>query len=358
MGARPDKTQFIPPEVAMFGNRFAARWQASATNLRTYGSWWQLFFTAAVSRFQWDGLPDYVDPRYLEMGLFFNGSMALTKRTGQDNQFFPYIAGHYATQGKLDCYNNPNSIIIYTANGQQFRRHANMWVRRAGNQYGTRRSLMPANACICWDSITRLPLFNQIDLACRRLAEIDVTIDQHVRAQRVPFIFAVPEECKANAEAMFNKVSTGDPAIYISPAGSAIVNVNCFNTGIDYIADKLLNDELKIVSQTYTILGIDNNAAAEKKERVQTAETVANNEQFLIQRHACQQARDQFSELCERTFGICPTATWSVPHVWDSGEDTSYNPALETASATATYGTSRGLYFGSNGGGTNAGNAL
>lgn len=360
MGKRPSRDTFIPPEVAMFGNRYAAAWQASATTHRTYRSWWQLFFTAAISRFKWEGLPDYVDARWLECALFTCGSVALTRRSGRDADLMPYVAATYATEGKLDAYNNPNRIRMTTANGQQFVRHANKWVRRTGNQHAHRARLMDANACVCWDSIARLPLFNSIDLLCRRLAEIDVTIDQHVRSQRVPFIFVVPEEGRANAEAMFNKVSSGDPAIYLTPTGTGVMNVNCFNTGVDYVADKMLNDELKLVSQGYTLLGVDNNAAAEKKERVQTAETVANNEQFLLQRHACQAARDQFCEDVARVFGLSVRATWSVPHVWDAGEDASYNPALETSSATLTYGVSRGLFTlgGNSGGGGNAGNAL
>lgn len=356
MGKKPDKSQWIPPEVAMFGNAFARRWQADVTNLRTYRSWWQLFHTAAISRFTWEGLPPYVDARWLEIALFSQGTVALTKRVGKGP--LPYVAATYSTEGYLDCYNNPNKIRLTTANGQQFVRHANLWVRRTGNQYRRTERLMPQNACICWDNLARLPLFNSIDLVCRRLAEIDITIDQHVRAQRVPFIFVVPEEGRANAETMFDKVSQGDPAIYLTPTGTGVVNVNCFNTGIDYIADKLLNDELKLVSQAYTMLGIDNNAAAEKKERVQTAETVANNEQFLIQRHSCQAARDQFSDDVRKVFGLDVRATWSVPHVWDAGEDASYNPALETSAASPKYGTSRGLFFGSNGGESFDGNAL
>lgn len=360
MGKRPSTETFIPPEVAMFGNRYAAAWQASATAHRTYRSWWQLFFTAAISRFTWEGLPDYVDARWLECALFTCGTVALTRRSARDSRYLPYVAATYATEGKLDAYNNPNRIRMTTANGQQFVRHANMWVRRTGNQYGSSERLMEPNACVCWDSVARLPLFNSIDLLCRRLAEIDVTIDQHVRAQRVPFIFVVPEEGRANAEAMFNKVETGDPAIYLTPTGTGVMNVNCFNTGVDYIADKLLNDELKLVSQGYTLLGVDNNAAAEKKERVQTAETVANNEQFLLQRRACQAARDQFCDELARVFGLSVRARWSVPHVWDAHEDTSYNPALETSSATPTYGVSRGLFTlgGSSEGSGNAGNAL
>lgn len=319
MGRKPDLDYFIPPEVACYGNAFARRWQNSQTNLRTYWSWWQLFFTAAVSSFEWVGLPPEIDRRYLEMVLFFNGSCALTRRTSDPRDLIPYVVAPYATEGKLDCYNNPNRIRMTSANGQQWVRHVQPWIRRRGNQYQRTAAIMRPNAAVCWDSLTRLPLFDAIDLACRRLAEFDVTIDQHVRAERVPFIFYVPEEGRANAEQMFNDIEAGKPAIYMAPTGTGVIQAQVFNTEADYVADKLLNDELKIVAQTYTLLGIDNNAAAEKKERVQTAETVANNEQFLLQRAARMRARKEFCERLGEVFGLVVDCEWSVPHTWETG---------------------------------------
>ena len=322
MGRKPDLDMFIPPEIAMFGNRFARRFQASATNLRTYWSWWQLFYTAAVTSFKWVGLPECIDERYFETGLFLNGTMAFTQRTSRaSEEFHPYFVASYATEGKLDIYNNPNKLRLTTANGMQFTRHAGPHVRRRGNQYVRRSELMQPNAVVCWDNLTRLPLFNAIDLACRRLAEFDVTIDQHVRAERVPYIFYVPEEGKANAEAMYNSIDSGQPAIFLAPASNSVITAQVLGTGVNYIADKLLNDELKIVAQTYTLLGIDNNAAAEKRERVQTAETVANNEQFLMQRAARQRARDQFCERVAEVFGLAVSCEWSVPRTWETGAD-------------------------------------
>lgn len=319
MGRKPDLDYFIPPEVACYGNAFARRWQNSQTTLRTYWSWWQLFFTAAVSSFEWVGLPPEIDRRYLEMVLFFSGACALTRRTANPSDPIPYVVAPFATEGKLDCYNNPNRIRMTSANGQQWVRHVQPWLRRRGNQYRRSATIMRPNAAVCWDSLTRLPLFNSIDLACRRLSELDVTIDQHVRAVRVPFVFYVPEEGRANAEQLFNDIEAGKPAIYMAPTATGVVQAQVFNTKADYVADKLLNDELKIVAQTYTLLGIDNNAAAEKKERVQTAETVANNEQFLLQRAARMRARKEFCKQLGDVFGLVVECRWSVPHTWETG---------------------------------------
>lgn len=330
MPRRPNLDYFVPPEVACYGNAFARRFQSSQTTLRTYWSWWQLFFTAALSSFEWVGLPPEIDARYLEMCLFFNGNVALTQRTSDPQALVPYVVAPFATEGRLDCYNNPNRIRMTCANGKQFVRHAQVHVSRQGNQHGSKSVLRKANAAICWDSLTRLPLFNVIDLACRRLSEIDVTVDQHVRAERVPYILVVPEEGRANAEQMYNDIDSGKPAIYMTVASGAVIQAQVLSTGVDYVADKLLNDELKIVAQTYTMLGIDNNAAAEKRERVQTAETLANNEQFLMQRESRLRARQEFCDSVLRTFGLPIDVRWAVPHtleLTDEGLDYSKGSA-------------------------------
>ena len=325
MGRRPSTNFFIPPEVAAFGNKYAKKFEASATNMQTYRSWWQIFYTAAVSSFKWHDLPEGVDARYLEQILFFNGSVAVTQRIDKRDVIMPFICGAYASEGRLDCYNNPNKIRIMTANGQQFNRHAAPWVKRYGNRYKKGAKIMKQNAVVGWDNLTRVPLFTAIDLACRRLAEFDITIDQHVRAERVPFIFAVSEEGKANAEAMYNAVDSGQPAIYVTPLMNSVVNGTVLQTGVQYVADKLLNDELKIVSQTYTLLGIDNNASAEKKERVQTSETLANNEQFLIQRQSRLRSRIELAEGIRKLFGTETTVEWSIRHI----EEENGNPAFD-----------------------------
>lgn len=337
MGRRPDLTQFIPPEVAMFGNRYAIKWQQSVKALRTYGMWWQLFFTAATTRFKWVGMPEEIDTRYLEMVLFMSGSVAVTKRVPNADKLPLFVAAPFSMQGRPDIYNNPNHIIMIAPNGIQWRRHLNTWVRNTGNQHSSSSKLMQPDAFVIWDNLQRMPLYNSIDLICTRLAEIDLTIDQNMRSQRVPFIINVPEEGKKNAEQMFNRIDAGEPAIYLSPLTSSVVGLQVFQSGVSYNVDKMLNDQLKLVAQAYTLLGIDNNAAAEKKERVQTAETLANNEQFMIQRQSHLAAREQACDAARKVFGMEIHAEWSVPHMPETQMPDSglkYSPSLTSYSTS------------------------
>lgn len=317
MGRKPNLDAFIPPEVAMFGNAFAIKWQNSVKNLRTYGNWWQLFYTAATSCFKWEGLPEEIDERFFEKMLFCAGSIAMTKRVPTSDNLPLWVAARFSQVGMPDIYNNPNRIRMIAPNGLQWDRHLNKFVGVDG--------IADADAVACWDNLQRMPLYSSIDVLCTRLAEFDSTIDLNLRAHRTPYIVTVPEEGKKNAQTMFNKVDAGEPAIYVNTLSTSAVGLQVFNSGVDYNVDKMLNDQLKLVAQAYTLLGIDNNAAAEKKERVQTAETMANNEQFMVQRESRYRARLQFADRCREVFGLDIKPMWSIPHVPEQdSEDLEY----------------------------------
>ena len=219
--------------------------------------------------------------------------------------------------GNLDLYRNPNTIDVYTPNGQRQRRHCNWWFKHVGNQYATKTVVMPADAVICWDNLTRFPILQLIDRQAQRLADMDTTVDQHVRAMRVPYVISVDEYGKKQAQDMYNRIDSGQPAIYMNPSGMQNMSVQVLQTmnKAAYAGSDILNDELKIVSAVYTMLGIDNNAAAEKKERVQTAETLANNEQFMIQRNSFLRPRQEFCRRINDMYGWDCSVKWSVPHM-------------------------------------------
>ena len=176
---------------------------------------------------------------------------------------------------------------------------------------------MPPDAVICWDNLTRFPILQLIDRQAQRLADMDTTVDQHVRAMRVPYVISVDEYGKKQAQDMYNRIDSGQPAIYMNPSGMQTMSVQVLQTmnKAAYAGSDILNDELKIVSAVYTMLGIDNNAAAEKKERVQTAETLANNEQFMIQRNSFLRPRQEFCKRINTMYGWDCSVKWSVPHM-------------------------------------------
>lgn len=303
--------EFVPPEIAQYGKRYAKRWLQSVVNLDTLRYWQQLFYTAAISRFEWTGLPEGVTARWLETCLFSNGVIALSRVDGLPR----FWIGRPSQQNTLDANNDFNYMYVLANTGYGRNRHANFW--------SNGEMMLPPDATVCWDNQQRMPLAQLIDIDCRRLATLDSVFMQHVNALRVPYVIQVPEEGKKNAEAMFDNLMSGQPAVYLNPSAMANIGITAQQTmpSNAYAGDKLLNDQLKIVSRVYTMLGIDNNAAAEKKERVQTSETLANNEQFMIQRNAALKSRLEFCRSSNELFGTSIDVRWSVRHVGESAND-------------------------------------
>lgn len=309
----PDVMQVMPPEVAMLGRSAAYNWaksiEASPQNFGSFSDWWELFYNAAISRFKWRGLPSGMDERFIEVSLFNRGNFAVTQ-IGIDSHIF--FMGSLAAQDNTDEFLNPRKIIILGANGErQENRHASNWYDNKGQYH------MPDSA-VCYDTLSRLPLFRYFKRLCSRLAMIDNVVDQHIRAQRAPYIFTVPEEGRKNAEEFFNKLDSGQPAFYVNPssvAGLIQPQILSATNGNNYVGDKLLNDQLKLIAQGYTRLGIDNNASAEKKERVQTAETLANDEQIQMQRAVALAARQEFCKTINYLYNLDVSVSWRIPHV-------------------------------------------
>lgn len=315
---------FVPETLSMYGKRYKRHWQRSIKNLRTYSFWWSFFHTCALTRFEWHDLPRGIDARYLEIMLIGYGSFAATRRA--NGSVLPFWCGRMTPIGNRDLYNNPNTLNIISPNGVVNRRHANWWISSKGsNQHNKRARLMKPDCAICWDNLTRRPLLPYIDLWATRLAEMDATIDQHSMALRVPYVIAVSEGGEKSAERLFNSIAAGEGHIYYYRSGPNAMPIDVLQTmqSGNYAGDKILNDQQKIVAQALTYLGIDNNAAAEKKERVQTAETLANNEQFLMMRDSYLRPRQEF---CERAYDVMgrewehASVEWAIPHMSETAE--------------------------------------
>ena len=320
--AKAKEPVYIPPEIMMLGKSYASRYQADLMNLRTYSVWLNRFTEAAISCFTWEGMPDNIPVDYFEKMIFFKGNMALTMRQNNlvdilGNTFPDFVAAPATPQGKLDIYGNPCKVRLISMNGDYWTRYASEHVDLTGTRSGMPPLIHPADCAICWDSMSRIPMFNMIDLYARKLAEMDRTYDLHTMAQRHPFVIEVDEEGKRSAQAMFSQVKDGEPAIFVNRNAMTANVLNVLNMQVPYVGDKMLDDKKMIVSEVYTLLGIDNQQQ-DKKERVQTAEVLSNNEQIAVMRMSRLKARQQFCDRANELFGLDISVRWAIGHEYEA----------------------------------------
>lgn len=251
----------------------------------------RLFTEIACARFNWVGLPDSIDTRFLELTLF-NRALSVFY---WDNDFDRYLALRASGTGKINMYDNPTS---YTVIG-------NTMVNKT----------LKAKDCVpIWANFMRMPDWDIASIYATKIAEIDRTIEIDLLALRHPFILAVDDNQKLSAQNAFRQVQEGQPVI-IGTQGLGELIESQFKV-LDMRLDAQLVPNLqvsksKIWNEAMTFLGI-NNANQEKKERLVASEVAANNSQVLMARNVALDARRQACEIINKRYDLSVDVHWNI----------------------------------------------
>ena len=273
------------------------RWQ--------YKFWMQYLEGIALSRFEWHDLPEGIDPRAVEYILYYYGIAGLFI----DNGGFLFAQASYGDG--MNMYYNPNEVNLTSPAGGLWMRHAQSYAVRDGDEL----VICAPDVAICFDSLLRRPLYSMLKNYAIRLAEIDRIVQVNMGAQKTPWMIASGEGQQKTARRVVKKLENNDQYITYNAAGFDVGSaIQVLNTQAPYVSGDLLSDQQRILNQALSIMGVDNDPNAEKRERKVSLEVLQNNEQVMLARRNFQGARDMFSDACERVFGIRPYATWAARH--------------------------------------------
>ena len=149
----------------------------------------------------------------------------------------------------------------------------------------------------------------------RRLAEIDRIVQTNIGAQRTPYILAGGEGSTRTTKRIIQKLENNEQYIVVNGAGFDIATgIQVLNTESPYVAKDILSDQRTILNQALSLMGVDNDPQAEKKERRNSLEVLQNNEQVIMCRNNFMRAREMFCDACARVFGVRPYVTWAARH--------------------------------------------
>ena len=123
--------------------------------------------------FEWKNLPDDVDPRFIEMSLFFEGRVLFFR----DEALKQYVCLPFNYGGgNFDPYGNPTEMIAYSRfNSYQYR--------------GNNKNSVPI-----YNNTTRTPSVMDIKGVAHRLSQLDQTIDVNCNAQKTPVLILCDRE--------------------------------------------------------------------------------------------------------------------------------------------------------------------
>jgi hypothetical protein len=252
--------------------------ESALLNNITYMQYFNRLTELAISMFEWQNLPPTVDPRYIELHLFQNGSMVY---------FNDDVVGNLC----LDCLPKGNFDV-----------YGNPVLRRAYSSYNNyKRDLTEDDSVIIWNNYLRTNSVTDIKMYSKRLYLLDRIIDVNANAQKTPVLVQGTEKQRLTLLNLYKEFDGNSPFIF----GDKNLDLNalkCLNTGAPYVADKIYQLKTQIWNEALTYLGISN-INIQKKERLITDEVTRNQGGTIASRYSRLQARREAVDKINAMFG-------------------------------------------------------
>lgn len=270
-----------------------------------------------ISRFTWEGLPNGIDPRFIEATIFNNGYSVFYF----DSFFELFMAMPATISGPLDIQDNPTGYRI-SRNGVYSRE-------------------VKASETVCiWGNQIREPEIDVVLSYAARLAQIDRTIEIDLLNERNPMIVACSQDQRLTIQNLISKIYDGEPVVWgtenlsmdnlANTIGVFPLNQNAGTGAVSSI--KHMESKAKIWGEALTMLGIMN-VNSEKRERMVVEEAAANSGQVLASRESFMKPRELACEQINDMFGLQVSCSWAV----DDNATPNLNDYLTTSNLT-TYG--------------------
>ena len=291
-------------------------WESAQMNNRTYLHFYDWGMELAVARFDWQGLPDTIDERYLELCLYSKGSALFfkdkflteeeTAKTSNgvivvnqtDGESFrdtlvrngSYLALPFTNQGMLDVYHVPIKRRPIADNGY------------IGDTYDQ------TNSVIIYGNYLRKPIMREVELYARWLYDIQCAIMVNAKAQKTPVAVICDEDERLSMLNLYKNYDGNAPYIFGSKKLD-LSQIKAISTGAPYVADKLQELKLAIWNELLTYLGI-NNINVVKKERLISDEVMRNQGGIQASRFSPLGMRQKAAEEINKMFGLNVTVDY------------------------------------------------
>lgn len=257
-----------------------SRKHRKAVSVFNYGTFFRQYYDRLMElsmvMFDWQGLPKTVDVRFLEQALFLHGKAVFFR-----DDVMGELALKCASQGGFDLYGNPKNRRAFASNGYQ-------------------NELSEKDSVIIWNNYLHTNSVTDVQVFAHRLANIDMTIDINVKAQKTPILIRCNEQQRLTLLKMYEQYTGNEPCI-CGDDKLDMSQMTVFTTGAPYVVDKLREEKNQTWNEALTYLGISN-VNITKRERLVTDEvirgqggTIASRYSRLeMRRMACKQINDMF----------------------------------------------------------------
>lgn len=256
-------------------------------NNGTYRFYLDRLTELSISMFDWQNVPDSIDPRFLETTLFLNGSAVFFKDEDlRDEQIEgeedgTLLALPVAMNGNFDLYNIPTRRTAYATNGYN-------------------RNLTNKDSVIVYNNMIRTNSVQTCTVYARRLWNLDRAIDVNANAQKTPVLIRCNDSERLTLVNAYQKWEGNEPVIYGTKDFDPN-SISVLRTDAPYVARDLYELKTQIWNEALTYLGISN-MNFQKRERLVTDEVVRNQGGTIASRYSRLEARREACKKINKMF--------------------------------------------------------
>lgn len=135
------------------------------------------------------------------------------------------------------------------------------------------------DTAIIWGHNSHMAISDIVMYYVDQIADIELTIRNHLFLQKVPRLIPISPEDRNRAEALLNAIERGEKRLFIDVNDLQSLN-NVLDSGGPYIIDKLYLYKQNIENELLTFMGVDNKGI-NKAERNVVDEVNSNNQQII-----------------------------------------------------------------------------
>lgn len=246
----------------------------------TFRTLFDKFKLIAMNEWDWQGLPDGIEPRHIEKLLFSKGMACFFKDPNMAHMVLECAPG-----GQVNVYGDP---LHYRAHGFNYQRN------------------IRADKCvIIRNNLLALSTHDFLLHYVNKLTEAERTMDVNVKACKTPIVFACDDKDVLTFKRIFQMVDGNVPAIF-ADRGLNLDSIQAFQTGVKFMGNELMDYKRSVESDLLTFLG-QNNTPVDKKERLITDEAESNNQLIASFADLQLEARKKAAEEINAMFGLSVT---------------------------------------------------
>lgn len=254
--------------------------QSLGKNMMGWNLYMRRLCELSMSMFEWKGLPETADARYLEMALFLNGSALAFI-----DDVIGFVTLDNLANGSFGVYGEPVS-------------------RRAFSRYTSYNSpiLNANNSVIIWNNYLRIPSAQDVLWYANRLWDLDNTIDINAKAQKTPVLIQCDEKQKLVLQNVYKEYDGNSPVLF----GDKNLDIRGFGvlkTDAPYVGGQLYELKNQIWNEALTYLGIAN-VNYQKKERLISDEVMRGQGGTIASRFSRLAMRQQACDKINEMFGL------------------------------------------------------